>query len=102
MSIIGSIMQVLQLYLDEHFFTPLHRCRNHVVAGVLIMKVNVLLEKAIEDRPRNNNVDSNITSSIQVLPDSSTGTGISLSKSLVCSLNCLQNSAIFKPSGPSA
>jgi hypothetical protein len=43
-------MQVLQLYLDEHFFTPLHRCRNHVVAGVLIMKVNVLLEKAIEHR----------------------------------------------------
>jgi len=35
-------------------------------------------------------------------PDKITGIGVSLSKTLVRSLNCLQNSAIFKPSGPKA
>jgi hypothetical protein len=60
--------------------TPAHFIRNHDVGGDLVSNVNVRLENA----------------------ERMTGIGISFSRFFVFSLNCLQNSAMFIPKGPSA
>ena len=66
--------------LADASLTPAHLFRNHEVGGVFTLKVKLLFENA----------------------ERSTGIGVSFSNSFVFSLNCLQKSAIFKPSGPSA
>jgi hypothetical protein len=67
-------------YLADPSSTPAHFFKNHDVGGDFTTNVKLLFENA----------------------ERSTGIGVSFSYNFVFSLNCLQNSAMFKPKGPSA
>ena len=70
----------IDIYFLDPVVKPAHFFKNQLVGGDLSLKVNDLFEKA----------------------ESTTGIGVSFTKPLVWSLNCLQTSAIFTPRGPNA